>query len=82
MELGKQVEIMITVGSRNSANSKRLQEVAETVAPKSYLVDNANELEPQWFSGVSKVGVTAGASTPDILIDGVIERIKSFGGGK
>jgi (E)-4-hydroxy-3-methyl-but-2-enyl pyrophosphate reductase len=79
MDLGKQVEIMITVGSRNSANSKRLQEVAETVAPKSYLVDNAQELDPEWFKGVEKVGVTAGASTPDILIEGVIERIKQFG---
>ncbi|MGA2192402.1 MAG: 4-hydroxy-3-methylbut-2-enyl diphosphate reductase [Nitrospirota bacterium] len=80
LELGKHVEIIITVGSRNSANSKRLQEVASTVAPKSYLVDNANELDPDWFRGIKKVGVTAGASTPDILIEGVIQRIKEIGG--
>jgi len=78
LELGHKVDLMITVGSRNSANSKRLQEVAETVA-RSYLVDNAGELEPEWFRGVETVGVTAGASTPDVLIDGVIERIKQIG---
>ncbi len=82
IDLGRQVEIMITVGSRNSANSKRLQEVAATVAPRSYLVDNAQELDPKWFAGVSRVGVTAGASTPDVLIDGVIERIKRIGEGR
>jgi len=79
IKLGQAVDIMITVGSRNSANSKRLQEVAATVAPKSYLVDNASELEPEWFVGVETVGVTAGASTPDVLIAGVIERIKELG---
>jgi (E)-4-hydroxy-3-methyl-but-2-enyl pyrophosphate reductase len=79
LTLGKQVDIMITVGSRNSANSKRLQEVAATVAPASHLVDNAGELDPMWFKGVEKVGVTAGASTPDVLIRGVIERIKELG---
>ena len=79
IELGKQVDLMITVGSRNSANSKRLQEVASTVAPKSYLVDNAAELNPEWFAGVRTVGVTAGASTPDNLIQGVIDKIKAIG---
>ncbi|MBI5694468.1 MAG: 4-hydroxy-3-methylbut-2-enyl diphosphate reductase [Nitrospirae bacterium] len=79
MELGGQVDIMITVGSRNSANSKRLQEVASSVAPKAYLVDNAFELEPAWFEGVKTVGVTAGASTPDVLIQGVIDKIKKIG---
>ncbi|MBI5190946.1 MAG: 4-hydroxy-3-methylbut-2-enyl diphosphate reductase [Nitrospirae bacterium] len=79
MELGGQVDIMITVGSRNSANSKRLQEVASSVAPRAYLVDNAFELEPAWFEGVKTVGVTAGASTPDVLIQGVIDKIKKIG---
>lgn len=79
LELGRKVDLMITVGSRNSANSKRLQEVASTVAPRSYLVDNAAELDPEWFKGVNTVGVTAGASTPDVLIDGVIEKIKELG---
>ncbi len=78
LELGQMVDLMITVGSRNSANSKRLQEVASTVAPRSYLVDNATELDPEWFRGVETVGVTAGASTPDVLIEGVIERIKQI----
>ena len=82
LTLGKKVDLMITVGSRNSANSKRLQEVAATVAPKSYLVDNASELEPAWFEGVESVGVTAGASTPDVLIEGVIARIEEIGGNK
>jgi len=79
IELGSRVDIMITVGSRNSANSKRLNEVASGVAPKAYLVDNADELDPAWFTGVETVGVTAGASTPDDLIDGVIKRIKEIG---
>lgn len=79
MELGSRVDVMITVGSRNSANSKRLQEVAAAVAPKSYLVDNASEIDPAWFEGVESVGVTAGASTPDVLIRGVIDRIQEIG---
>jgi len=78
IELGSKVDLMITVGSRNSANSKRLQEVAATVAPNSYLVDNASELDPVWFAGVQTVGVTAGASTPDVLIEGVITRINEI----
>jgi 4-hydroxy-3-methylbut-2-enyl diphosphate reductase len=79
MELGKMVDVMVTVGSRNSANTKRLQEVAASVSPRSYLVDNASELVPEWFGGVGTVGVTAGASTPDVLIKGVIERIMEIG---
>jgi len=82
LELAGKVDVMITVGSRNSANSNRLREVAATVAPRSYLVDNASELDPAWFEGVESVGVTAGASTPDNLIQGVIERIKELGGKK
>jgi 4-hydroxy-3-methylbut-2-enyl diphosphate reductase len=81
MELGSRVDVMITVGSRNSANSKRLQEVAASVAPRSYLVDNASEIEPEWFDGVESVGVTAGASTPDVLIKGVIDRLYEIGEG-
>lgn len=79
MEIGQMVDLMITVGSRNSANSQRLQEVAASVAPRSYLVDNASELDPGWFDGISTVGVTAGASTPDNLIKGVIDRIMEIG---
>jgi len=79
LDLGRRVEIIITVGSRNSANSKRLQEVAATVAPRSYIVDNASELDEAWFDGVENVGVTAGASTPDVLIQGVIARIGEIG---
>lgn len=79
MEIGQKVDLMITVGSRNSANSQRLQEVAASVAPRSYLVDNASELDPGWFEGVGTVGVTAGASTPDNLIRGVIDRIMEIG---
>jgi 4-hydroxy-3-methylbut-2-enyl diphosphate reductase len=80
LKLAGMVDVMITVGSRNSANSNRLREVAATVAPRSYLVDNASELEPEWFDGVENVGVTAGASTPDNLVQGVIKRINELGG--
>jgi 4-hydroxy-3-methylbut-2-enyl diphosphate reductase len=72
------MDVMITVGSMSSANSRRLQEVSGGLCSASYLVDQAAELQPEWFSGNERVGVTAGASTPDYLIEGVIEKLKSI----
>ena len=72
------MDVMITVGSMSSANSRRLQEVSGGLCSSSYLVDQAAELQPEWFSGNERVGVTAGASTPDYLIEGVIEKLKSI----
>ena len=66
---------MIVIGGYNSANTKRLAEVCKELQPKTYHIETANEVDPAWFAGVGKVGVTAGASTPKWLIDEVMERI-------
>lgn len=70
------MDVMITVGSMSSANSRRLQEVSGGLCAASYLVDQATEVLEEWFSGNERVGVTAGASTPDYLIEDVIEKLK------
>lgn len=75
LEIAGDMDIMITVGSMSSANSRRLQEVSGGLCRASYLVDSADEVSPDWFSGSEKVGVTAGASTPEWLIEGVIEKL-------
>jgi 4-hydroxy-3-methylbut-2-enyl diphosphate reductase len=77
--LSPQVDIVIVVGSPTSSNSNRLREVAQKLGTESYMVDNAEELRPQWFEGKSSVGLTAGASAPEILVRQVIDRIKALG---
>lgn len=77
--LSLQVDIVIVVGSPTSSNSNRLREVAHKLGTPSYMVDNAQELQAEWFAGKSRVGLTAGASAPEILVSQVIERIKSLG---
>jgi len=77
--LSPQVDIVIVVGSPTSSNSNRLREVAQKLGTESYMVDNADELQPQWFEGKSHVGLTAGASAPEILVRQVIDRIKALG---
>ena len=77
--LSPQVDIVIVVGSPTSSNSNRLREVARKLGTDSYMVDNADELQPAWFEGKLRVGLTAGASAPDILVQQVMERIKSLG---
>ncbi|MGC0151780.1 4-hydroxy-3-methylbut-2-enyl diphosphate reductase [Chromobacterium vaccinii] len=76
--LAEQCDIVIVVGSPNSSNSNRLREVAALKGVDAYMVDNASLLEPEWFVGKRVVGVTAGASAPEILVQAVIDRIKSF----
>ncbi|AUH49965.1 4-hydroxy-3-methylbut-2-enyl diphosphate reductase [Chromobacterium sp. ATCC 53434] len=76
--LAEQCDIVIVVGSPNSSNSNRLREVAALKGVDAYMVDNASLLEPEWFVGKRIVGVTAGASAPEILVQAVIDRIKSF----
>lgn len=74
------VDLMIVVGSQNSSNSKRLVEVALQHGTKNaYLVDYANQIEPEWFDGVTSVGVTSGASVPEILVRGVLELLADRG---
>jgi 4-hydroxy-3-methylbut-2-enyl diphosphate reductase len=77
--LSPQVDIVIVVGSPTSSNSNRLREVAIKLGTDSYMVDSAEELQPEWFEGKARVGLTAGASAPEILVRQVIERIKSLG---
>ena len=77
--LSPQVDIVIVVGSPTSSNSNRLRELARKLGTESYMVDSADELQPQWFTGKSRVGLTAGASAPEILVRQVIERIRALG---
>ncbi len=80
--MAKEVDLMLVVGSRNSSNTNRLREVAAQEGLAAYLVENASQLQPEWFSGTARVGVTAGASAPEILVEQVIERLRrEFGAG-
>ena len=78
--LSKDADIVIVVGSPNSSNSNRLKELAEQIGVPSYLVDQPKQIKQQWFDKVEVVGVTAGASAPEILVKQVIDQIKAFGG--
>lgn len=78
-ELARKVDCMIVIGGFNSANTRRLAEVCKELLPKTHHIETAAELKPEWFTGVTKVGVTAGASTPMWIIDEVIERLKLMG---
>jgi 4-hydroxy-3-methylbut-2-enyl diphosphate reductase len=77
--MSPQVDVMIVVGSPTSSNSNRLAELARKLGTASYMVDSADELQPDWFEGRQRVGLTAGASAPEILVRHVIERIKALG---
>lgn len=77
--LTTQVDLVIVVGSPTSSNSNRLTEVSRKLGVQAYMVDDASELQDAWFTGVQRVGLTAGASAPDVLVQGVIARIKQLG---
>jgi 4-hydroxy-3-methylbut-2-enyl diphosphate reductase len=74
-ELARQVDCMIVIGGYNSANTRRLAEVCGELQTKTHHIETAQQLDPVWFEGVGRVGITAGASTPKWLIDEVMERI-------
>jgi 4-hydroxy-3-methylbut-2-enyl diphosphate reductase len=78
-ELSAGCDIVVVVGSPNSSNSNRLREVAAQKGVDAYMVDNADQLDALWFDGKQRVGVTAGASAPEVLVQAVIARIQSFG---
>ncbi len=80
--LVKQCDVVVVVGSPNSSNSNRLREVAANVGIPAYLVNEAGELRQEWFSGKDRVGITAGASAPEVLVQGVIKRLEQMGGTK
>ena len=77
--MAPQVDVVIVVGSPNSSNSNRLREVAEKKGTPAYMVDNASQIEPQWLVGKLRIGVTAGASAPEVLVQAVIDRLKELG---
>jgi len=76
--LAGKVDCMVVIGGYNSANTKRLAEVCSELLPRTHHIETASQLDPSWFDGVDKVGVTAGASTPKWLIDEVLDRIKEI----
>ncbi len=79
-DLAGRCEVVLVVGSPNSSNSNRLRELAERMDCRAYLIDNATEMDRRWFDGIQSVGVTAGASAPEILIQEVLQQLQDWGG--
>lgn len=78
-ELADQCDLVLVVGSPNSSNSNRLRELAERMGTPGYLIDGAEDLKKEWFDGVQRVGITAGASAPEVLVRGVIQQLRDWG---
>lgn len=79
-DLAADVDLLLVVGARNSSNSNRLRELAEKMATPAYLIDDASCIDQQWLEKVERVGVTAGASAPEILVQNVIKQLQAWGG--
>lgn len=79
-ELASHCDLVLVVGSKNSSNSNRLSELAQNCGTQAYLIDGADDIDPSWLQQVDRVGVTAGASAPEILVQRVIDRLRSLGG--
>ena len=73
-------DVVVVVGSQSSSNSNRLREIAEKAGKPGYLVDGPDDLRPEWFAGNGTVGVTAGASAPELLVQRVVARLREWGG--
>ncbi|OBU13109.1 4-hydroxy-3-methylbut-2-enyl diphosphate reductase [Morganella psychrotolerans] len=78
-DLAGKADLVLVVGSKNSSNSNRLAELAERVGKPSYLIDSADDISPDWLKGVETIGLTAGASAPDVLVQQVIRRLQELG---
>ena len=78
-ELAKSVDVMLVIGSPNSSNSNRLRELAERCKIPSYLIDSYKDISPEWLEGIKAVGITAGASAPEVLVTEVVRFLKDFG---
>ena len=78
-ELAEKCDVVLVVGSPNSSNSNRLREVSEKLGTPAYLIDNETEIHQNWFDNVKTIGISAGASAPDILVKRVIEKLKEWG---
>ena len=79
-QLAKSCQLILVVGSQNSSNSNRLKELAEQKGSLAFLIDNATEIEKEWLTNIDSVGVTAGASAPEVLVEEVIDCLKAYGG--
>ncbi|MDN7124605.1 4-hydroxy-3-methylbut-2-enyl diphosphate reductase [Pseudidiomarina sp. 1APP75-32.1] len=79
-ELAAEVDLLLVVGARNSSNSNRLRELSEKMSTRAFLIDDASCIDPAWLEGVERVGVTAGASAPEVLVKNVIEQLQQWGG--
>jgi len=78
-QLALEAQVVLVVGSPNSSNSNRLRELAERCGASAWLIDGADDIRPEWVAGKATVGVTAGASAPEVLVEGVVERLRSLG---
>jgi len=80
-EMSRHCDLVLVVGSPNSSNSNRLSELARREGVEAHLIDGADEIDPDWVAGKQHIGLTAGASAPQILVDGVIARLRELGAG-
>lgn len=78
-QLASECDVLLVVGSPNSSNSNRLRELAERMGTPAYLIDGAEDLKREWFDGVKRIGITAGASAPEVLVRGVVEQLRAWG---
>jgi 4-hydroxy-3-methylbut-2-enyl diphosphate reductase len=78
-QLASECDVLLVVGSPNSSNSNRLRELAERMGTPAYLIDGAEDLKHEWFEGVKGIGITAGASAPEVLVRGVVEQLRAWG---
>ncbi len=79
-QLAAECDVVLVVGSPNSSNSNRLRELAERLNTPAYLIDGAEDLRQEWFEGKARIGITAGASAPEVLVQGVISQLREWGG--
>jgi len=77
--VAKMAELLLVVGGKNSSNSNRLCEIGKSEGIPSYLIDDASMIDAAWLDGISTIGITAGASAPEVLVEGVVEKLKQFG---
>ncbi len=82
LDLAPEVDLMLVVGSSSSANSKRLRNISEAICKRAYLIDSAEELDHGWLDDIRTVGLTAGASTPDFLVEEVVDRLVALSRGQ
>jgi 4-hydroxy-3-methylbut-2-enyl diphosphate reductase len=80
-QLAQQCDLVLVVGSPNSSNSNRLRELAERMKAQSFMIDSASDIDPGWLAGKTRVGVTAGASAPEVLVNEVVDRLRALGAG-